>query len=175
MLEILAQHGARATFFLVGENVRRWPRVAGEITAEGHDVAVHCNRHVLLPRRRAREVRDDLDRAYETIAEVTGKRPVAYRPPYGVFTRVALAHARERDWTPLLWSTWGRDWERRATPASIARRATRGLGAGGVVLLHDSDAYSSAESWARTAAALPAVLDAIVAVGVPPVSFTQST
>ena len=82
---------------------------------------------------------------------------------------------RARGWRTLLWSTWGRDWERRATPAAIASRATRGLRAGDVVLLHDSDAYSSADSWRRTAAALPSVLDAVATLGIPASSVTQST
>ena len=93
------------------------------------------------------------------IGEATGVASLSYRPPYGVFSLAGLRLARER-WAPLLWSQWGRDWERRATPSTIAARATRGLGPGSVVLLHDSDAYSAAGSWRQTVAALPAVLDA---------------
>ena len=98
-----------------------------------------------------------------------------YRPPYGVFSAGAVALVRERGLTPQLWSRWGRDWERRATAASIARRATRGLGPGDVVLLHDSDAYSSSGSWSRTAAALPSVIGAIAALDVPASAVTHST
>jgi peptidoglycan-N-acetylglucosamine deacetylase len=122
-----------------------------------------------------RALADDLDRAVETIAEATGVAPTLYRPPYGVFSSGALAHVRARGWRPLLWSTWGRDWERRATPASITRRATRRLRPGDVVLLHDSDAYSSEGSWRRTAAALPSVIDAVATLGVPASSVTHST
>ena len=82
---------------------------------------------------------------------------------------------RARGWRPLLWSRWGRDWVGRETPAAIARRATAGLEPGDVVLLHDADHYSSPGSWRRTAAALPQVLDAVAALGVPCVSVTQST
>jgi peptidoglycan/xylan/chitin deacetylase (PgdA/CDA1 family) len=175
VLETLAQAGAKATFFLVGEQVRAHPEVARAVADAGHEIALHGDRHTLLLRRRARELADDLDRAAATIADVTGHVPVLYRPPYGVFSRRGLALVRAREWRPLLWSTWGRDWERRATAGSIARRATRGLRAGDVVLLHDSDAYSSDGSWAKTAAALPSVLDAVAALGVPAVSVSQST
>ena len=82
---------------------------------------------------------------------------------------------RERGWRPLLWSTWGRDWRRRTSPDEIARLATRRLRRGDVVLLHDSDAYSSADSWRRTAAAVPSVLAAIESLGVSAVAITQST
>jgi peptidoglycan/xylan/chitin deacetylase (PgdA/CDA1 family) len=175
VLDELQRRGATATFFLVGEQVRLRPSLAGEIVAAGHEVGVHGDRHTLLLRRTVRALADDLDRAVETIAEATGVLPTLYRPPYGVFSAGALAHVRARGWRPLLWSTWGRDWERRATPTSIARRATRRLRAGDVVLLHDSDAYSSDGSWRRTAAALPSVIDAVATLGVPASSVTHST
>ena len=175
VLEELARHGATATFFLVGEQVVQRPALAHEIVAAGHEVAVHCFRHTLLLRRRVAAVADDLDRTVDAIGEATGVRPTLYRPPYGILSSGALRHVRSRGWRPLLWSTWGRDWERRATPESIARRATRGLRAGDVVLLHDSDAYSSADSWRRTVAALPSVLETVATLGIPASSVTQST
>src|SRR5205807_1810707 len=72
---------------------------------------------------------------------------------------------RRLGWQPLLWSRWGRDWEARAKPVEIAARATRNLTGGDVVLLHDADHYSSADSWRRTAAALPSILSASVSTG----------
>ena len=175
VLAELARLGARATFFMVGEQVRRRPGLAREVAAAGHEVGLHGDRHVLLLRRRVRELADDLARAAATIADATGVAPALYRPPYGVFSSGALALVRRLGYRPLLWSAWGRDWERRATAESIARRATRGLRAGDVVLLHDSDAYSSAGSWCRTVAALPSVLDAVAELGVPAAPVTHST
>jgi peptidoglycan/xylan/chitin deacetylase (PgdA/CDA1 family) len=175
VLEELARRGAKATFFLVGEQVDARPALAREIVAAGHEVAVHGYRHTLLLRRRVEELAADLDRAVASIESATGVAPTLYRPPYGVFGAGTLAHVRARGWRPLLWSTWGRDWERRATPESIARRATRRLRPGDVVLLHDSDAYSSADSWRNTVAALPSVLDAVAALEVAASSVSHST
>ena len=175
VLEVLAERRATATFFLVGEQVDARPALAREIVEAGHEVAVHGYRHTLLLRRRVRAVAADLDRAVASIEAATGVAPTLYRPPYGVFSAGALRHVRERGWRPLLWSTWGRDWERRATAESIARRATRGLAPGDVVLLHDSDAYSSADSWRNTVAALPSVLDAVAALDVAASSVNHST
>ncbi|HEX7626534.1 MAG TPA: polysaccharide deacetylase family protein [Gaiellaceae bacterium] len=175
VLAELERRGATATFFLVGEQVAQRPSLAREIVAAGHEVAVHGFRHTLLLRRRIAAVSDDFDRAVDAIGEATGVRPSLYRPPYGILSSGALALVRARGWRPLLWSTWGRDWERRATPQSIARRATKGLRPGDVVLLHDSDAYSSVGSWRKTAAALPSVLEAVAALGVPAASVTHST
>jgi peptidoglycan/xylan/chitin deacetylase (PgdA/CDA1 family) len=175
VLEELAKRGVVATFFLVGEQVARRPALARRIVDEGHEVAVHGYRHTLLLRRRTKELAADLDRCVATIADATGQAPTLYRPPYGVFSSGGLAHVRERGWRPLLWSTWGRDWRRRTNPAEIARLATRGLRPGDVVLLHDSDAYSSADSWRKTAAAVPSVIAAVEALGVSAVAITQST
>jgi len=106
-------------------------------------------------------VREDLARAEAIIADATGRRPRIYRPPYGVLNACALRLARRRGWRTLLWSHWGRDWEARATPASIAARATDGAGEGAVLLLHDADDYGAAGSWRRTAAALPQIIDTL--------------
>ena len=175
VLAELERRGARATFFLVGEQVERHPALAREIVAAGHEIAVHCYRHTLLLRRRVRAVADDLDRTLAVIGEATGLAPSLYRPPYGVLSSGALQLVRTRGLRTLLWSTWGRDWERRATPASIARRATRGLRAGDVVLLHDADEYSAPGSWRNTVAALPAIIDAAYALGEPLVALSDST
>jgi peptidoglycan/xylan/chitin deacetylase (PgdA/CDA1 family) len=174
ILELLAQANATATFFLVGEQVERYPEVARAVAEAGHEVALHGFRHTLLLRRTVRELADDLARAHALIEDVTGSSPQLYRPPYGVFSLGGLLHARRR-WHPLLWSTWGRDWTRRATPISVAHLATRNLQAGDVILLHDADHYSVEGSWRVTAGALPAILDAVQALGAPFVACTQAT
>jgi peptidoglycan/xylan/chitin deacetylase (PgdA/CDA1 family) len=175
VLEALAATGATATFFLVGEQVARWPGVAAEIAAAGHEIGIHGYLHRLLLRRRVASLAGDLDRAYDVIAAATGREPVLYRPPYGVFSAAALRHVRKRGWQPLLWSTWGRDWGPRETPEAIARRALRKLGGGDVVLLHDADHYSAPDSWRRTVAALPAIIETVGEIGEPFVPATHST
>lgn len=165
VLDALAAASARATFFVVGEQLRAHPSVAREVVAAGHRLAVHGDRHVCTSLRTPRALRADLDRCAALVEELTGAPATRYRPPFGVFSPLALAEARRRGWTPLLWSAWGRDWRAAASPASIAHDATRGLRHGDVVLLHDADHYSAAGSWANTAQALPRILDAIAARG----------
>ena len=121
---------------------RRWP---ARSSAEGHEVALHGYRHTLLLRRAdagARGRPRPLRRRDRARRPASRRRSTARRTASSA--RAALAHVRERGWRPLLWSTWGRDWRRRTSPDEIARLATRGLRRGDVVLLHDSDAYSSA-------------------------------
>jgi peptidoglycan/xylan/chitin deacetylase (PgdA/CDA1 family) len=170
MLEILAGRGVQATFFLVGEQVRRNPALAREILAAGHWIGLHCDRHRNLLRLAPWQVRDDIARALASIENATGRSPTLYRPPYGVLNATALRVARARGWRTLLWTQWGRDWEARATAASIAARVTDGVGEGSVLLLHDADDYSAPGSWRRTAAALPRVLDVLAERGLRPVA-----
>jgi len=165
VLEALARANARATFFLVGEQIERTGSLAAEIVAAGHRIAIHGNRHRNQLRLTAREVDDDYARAETAIAEATSVRPTVYRPAYGIFSWPGLAAVRRRGWTPLLWSRWGRDWARSATPESIAAKVTDGLRGGDVLLLHDADTYSAPGSHRRTAAALPRVLEEIERLG----------
>lgn len=165
VLELLASERVHATFFLVGEQVRRNPALAGEIAEAGHTIGLHCDRHRNLLRLTPWQVREDIARALDTIESATGCTPQLYRPPYGVLNASALRVAKRHHWRTLMWSHWGRDWEARATPASIAVRVTDGAGEGAVLLLHDADDYSAAQSWTRTVAALPQVLHTLAARG----------
>jgi peptidoglycan/xylan/chitin deacetylase (PgdA/CDA1 family) len=159
VLEILAAHGATATFFLVGEQVQRHRSVAAEIAAAGHAIALHGFRHRNLLTVPPRALAADLDHAHALIAEATGQAPSVYRPPFGIFSPAGLAIARRRGWEPMLWSQWGKDWRRFTKPQTIARRVTASVAPGDVLLLHDADYYSAKDSWRRTVAALPLVLE----------------
>jgi peptidoglycan-N-acetylglucosamine deacetylase len=159
VLETLRERGARATFFLAGEQVDKRPALAAEIVAAGHRVELHCHRHRNQLRLTPRALLDDAERGRAAIEEASGQAIADYRPPYGIFSAAGLRAIRSRGWRPVLWSRWGRDWTRRATAESITRKATEGIRPGDIVLLHDADFYSARNSWERTASALPRILD----------------
>ena len=165
VLEVLAAAGVRATFFLVGEQVLRRPELAREIAAAGHGIALHGHRHRVLLRVPPGALRRDLDEGSDVVATTTGVAPKLHRAPLGIYSWTALAAVRERGWTPVLWSRWGRDWTRRATGASVAARAADPIQGGDVVLLHDADHYSADGCWRATVAALPRILELIAAAG----------
>jgi peptidoglycan-N-acetylglucosamine deacetylase len=165
ILETLREADASATFFLAGEQVVQRPALVAEIVAAGHRVELHCHRHRNQLRLTPRQLLDDADRAKTAIEEAGGQPVQDYRPPYGIFSAPGLRAVLARGWRPLLWSRWGRDWKRNATPASIVRHATAGLRAGDIVLLHDADYYSAPGSWVRTVAALPIILEELEARG----------
>jgi len=159
VLETLREHDAKATFFLAGEQVEQRPALAAEIVAAGHRVELHCHRHRNQLRLTPGMLLNDTERGRAMIEEATGQAIADYRPPYGIFSASGLRAVRGRGWRPVLWSKWGRDWDRRATPDSITGRLTADVSAGDVLLLHDADYYSARGSWVSTAAALSKILE----------------
>jgi peptidoglycan/xylan/chitin deacetylase (PgdA/CDA1 family) len=165
VLEELDRLAVSAVFFVTGEQVERYPQLVGAVAAAGHELGLHGYRHQTRRQWSARLLADDVRRACEAVEDAAGTSPRLYRPPHGVFTLTGLRVIHELGLDPLLWSKWGRDWERRATPETIAARATANLAPGDVLLLHDADHYSAHESWRMTAAALGPIVDRIVAAG----------
>ncbi len=158
VLELLADAGARATVFLIGEQVQRRPELAREVLSAGHAVALHGHRHRLQLRLTPATVRDDLERGRVTIEDAIGTELSCHRPPYGLYSPAGLAAARAMGLRPLLWSRWGKDWRKFTTPQRIARLAAAHAVPGDVILLHDADFYSAKGSHERTAQALGLIL-----------------
>ena len=149
VLDLLDRHGARATFFCVGERVERWPALAGEIARRGHRVENHTHTHpwhfsLLGPRGVAREV----DRAQEVIRRATGASPRFVRAPAGLRNLVLEPVLARR-------GLWLASWTRRgfdafgAEPREVLRRLAKGLRAGDVLVLHDATAATGARLAAR--------------------------
>jgi peptidoglycan/xylan/chitin deacetylase (PgdA/CDA1 family) len=157
ILDGLVRAGARATFFVVGEQVQRRPRLLAEVAAAGHLIALHGYRHRLQPRLTAAAVREDIARGVAAVEDAVGTAPVWHRPPYGIYSPAGLRAARSAGLRPLLWSRWGKDWRKFTTPRRIADRALSGVLPGDVILLHDADFYSARNSHRRTVRALELV------------------
>jgi peptidoglycan-N-acetylglucosamine deacetylase len=138
ILELLAERGARATFFLVGSEAERYPEVARRVVAEGHAVGshtlAHLDHHTIAPE----EAVEDMLAGAEAIARVIGFKPRLYRAPYGHFVPATIEEARRRGWTCVYWSALGFDWMEEATPRSVADHVLTDLDAGAIVLLHDA-------------------------------------
>lgn len=157
MLEVLREHDARATFFVVGEQVLQHTGLTARISAEGHQLGVHGWNHRCVARMGPRTLVREIGKTVELIETLAGRRPTRYRPPYGVFSGSAVVACRELELAPTWWSRWGRDWSPHADAGSIVRHVDRRPGPVSV-LLHDSDRYGSADSWKQTAAALDTLL-----------------
>jgi peptidoglycan-N-acetylglucosamine deacetylase len=140
VLDLLDAHGARATFFCIGERVRRYPEIVADIAARGHAVENHSQRHwhnfsLLGPGALAREI----EAGQVSIADVTGTRPVFFRAPAGlrnVFLEPVLCRMG------LQLAAWTRrGFDTRSGEADVvARRLLSGLASRDILLLHDGHA-----------------------------------
>jgi peptidoglycan/xylan/chitin deacetylase (PgdA/CDA1 family) len=158
-LDLLEDLGVKATFFLLAAHAEREPLLVREMVAAGHELAVHGWEHDCLALRPPGGLRLDLLRAREVIEDVSGTEVRWYRPPYGVMTGEGLYAAHRARLQTVLWSAWGVDWSRRATPDSIVAAVSRTVVPGGTVLLHDTDRTAAPGSWRRTLVATGILLE----------------
>lgn len=158
ILEVLARYGVLATFFLLGQHVRRWPELARRVREEGHAIGNHGYAHRKLHLRGPGYVRQDVTRGLEEIERATGARPALFRAPHGFRSPWVTPIARslgERTvgWTAGVWDT------DRPGAVEIARRTVAAFSPGAILLLHDGDGCDPMGDRMQTADALPAIIE----------------
>jgi len=142
LLEVLAKHEVRATFFLIGESVRRQPGLAREIAAAGHAIGNHTMTHPWLSYRSAARIRGEIAGGSAAIEDVIGGEVRLFRPPHGARRPVVLRVAEELGLATVNWNIITHDW-RVQPPESIVEKVRNGLrrnrahGRGSNILLHD--------------------------------------
>ena len=142
LLETLASHGVRATFFLLGSRAAAEPELVRRIAAAGHLIGNHSWSHPNLALTARSRIREELARTRSTLEDITGTAIRFFRPPFGARRPAALREARDLGMTPVLWNAMTSDWkepsgERIATAltAKIDRLERRGWAAN--LVLHD--------------------------------------
>jgi len=135
LLRILEQYHAPATFFQCGMHVRRFPQIAREIVAAGHEVANHSDTHSRLWLKSSKFVLGELHRTQVTIQEITGATPVLFRAPYGVRWFGVKKAQKKLGLLHVMWSTIAKDWK--LTSQEIADRLAAGAQNGAIFCLHD--------------------------------------
>jgi peptidoglycan-N-acetylglucosamine deacetylase len=121
LLDSLASHDVRATFFLVGRYAQAEPDLVRRILAAGHLIGNHSWSHPNLAVTAAHRVRQELARTNETLEQITGAPIRYFRPPFGARRPVVLQIARSLGMTSVLWNAITTDW-REPSPDCIAQR-----------------------------------------------------
>lgn len=173
VLDALDAAGARATFFVVGEQVEADPALAREIAQRGHDVQLHGYGHVAHDLLSPDEARSDLERGARALRDATGLDARFYRPPYGRFSPGSYDACGALGLEAVYWSAWGTDWET-ISPQRIAELVVPDLSAGAVVLLHDSRRYGHRPSARPTAEALPLIAARVAELGLPFLTLAEA-
>ncbi|HEV8618717.1 MAG TPA: polysaccharide deacetylase family protein [Candidatus Udaeobacter sp.] len=157
LLDLLAAHHIKATFFVIGENVAEHPDIVARAAREGHEIANHSWSHPNLAKMSDESVRRQLWQTDEAIKSAAGTRPTLLRPPYGSITE------REKRWIHdefgyqiVLWDVDPYDWKRPG-PAVVRNRILQETRPGSIVLSHDIHP--------GTIEAMPSTFDALEAKG----------
>ena len=157
LLDILATHRIKATFFVIGENVAEHPEIVARAAREGHEIGNHSWSHPNFGKMSDDGVRSQLQRTDDAIKSAIGSRPTLLRPPYGSIT------AREKRWIHdqfgyeiILWDVDPYDWKRPGPPV-VRNRILKETRPGSIVLSHDIHP--------GTIEAMPSTFDALEAKG----------
>lgn len=138
VLDVLARHGIRATFFLVGERAERYPGIVRRIVAEGHTIGNHTTTHSgLFPLRRSARMAAELERTRRILRTLTGRCVRLFRPPFGVTNPNMARAVCAGGYETVGWSVRSFDTVARIPRRKVLSRMVGRLHPGAVVLLHD--------------------------------------
>ncbi len=136
VLDLLAEHQVTATFFIIGTQVKEYPRLARRIADAGHQVCNHTQTHPLsMTALSAKRLRKEIVEAHDRIAQVTGVVPTFFRSPGGAWSKRILDMVAEHDMLPVDWAVDPRDWTRPGV--ARIRKVLVGSKAGNIMLCHD--------------------------------------
>jgi peptidoglycan/xylan/chitin deacetylase (PgdA/CDA1 family) len=136
LMEVLAKHEVRATFFCIGRYAQQKPQIVRDLVEAGHVIGNHTYTHPNLAWQSQTQVRIQLSTCQNVLSDVIGSTPNLFRPPYGGRRPSVLRIARELNLEPIMWSITCYDWNA-TSPEQIEGHVKRQLRGGDVILLHD--------------------------------------
>ncbi len=164
LLDILDQYDVKATFFVVGAWVDKYPDSTKALADAGHEVCNHSDTHPHMPRLSQSEIENQITECNRKIEAVTGIRPILFRPPYGDYSSEVVRTAEKLQMYSIQWNVDSLDWKN-PTPEQIKNRVLSGIKPGSIVLFHDGAK--------NTPAALPGILQTLKSQGYSIVPVSQ--
>ena len=164
LIDILGQYQIKATFFVVGDWVDKYPESVKALHDAGHEVMNHSNTHAHMSKLSREEIIADVEACSDKIEAVTGVRPTLIRPPYGEYNDTVISAIRSIGMEPIQWDVDSLDWK--DLPASeIVQRVTSKVQPGSIVLFHNAALH--------TPEALPTILETLLQEGYTFVPISQ--
>ena len=164
LIDILGKYQVKATFFVVGEWVDKYPESVKALHDAGHEIMNHSNTHAHYPQLSVEEVVADLNACNDKIEAVTGVRPTLMRLPYGDYDDHSISAVRSLGMEPVQWDVDSLDWKD-LTAAQITQRVMGKVGAGSIVLFHNAAKH--------TPEALPKIIESLLQEGFTMVPISQ--
>ncbi len=157
VLEILNRYNIKATFFMLGENIKRFPDIARKAAASGHTIGNHTYRHpnLYITNLSETEIREEIDSTALIIEEITGKKPNLFRSPYNYLDEELISILKEKKYNIISWTYAPRDWED-ISSNKILQRVLENVTTGAIFLLHDGGGNRS-----ETVKALPIIIEGL--------------
>ena len=152
LMDVLARHGVRASFFLIGRFVSRRPNIVRDLVQAGHVVGNHTYTHPPLIFETSIQIRVQLISCRQAIADAVGEHSNLFRPPYGARRPAVLRIARELGLEPVMWNAIGYDWLD-TTPQRIEQNVAKSIRGGDVIVLHDGNHQHLGTDRSKTVAA----------------------
>jgi len=158
LMDVLARHDVRATFFLIGRHVQQRPDMVRDLMKAGHVVGNHTFTHPHLVVSSAIETRTQLEECQRAVQEVTGESPRLFRPPFGGRRPATLRIVRSLGMEPVMWNVTSWDWK---TPGAekIVRTCMRQMRGGDVILMHDGSHIAMGADRSQTVVATDRLIE----------------
>jgi peptidoglycan/xylan/chitin deacetylase (PgdA/CDA1 family)/GT2 family glycosyltransferase len=162
VLSILEQYRIKATFFVIGQNARRYPTTCRRIVTAGNVIGNHSYYHYKsLCLRRGKAVARDIELAHQAIYECTGFEPKLFRPPHGFRTPWLMRTVRHLGYTVVTWDNMTSDWKADKSGDEIVRTIVQRAKPGGVIVLHDGRDTRLSYDRSHMLEALPFVIETL--------------
>lgn len=164
LIQILGQYKIKATFFVVGDWVDKYPESVKALSDAGHEIMNHSNTHPHFPQLTQEQIKEEITSCDNKVEKITGKKPFLTRVPYGDYDNKTILALRELNHFPIQWSVDSLDWK---NPPSekIVERVVSKIKEGDIVLFHNAAI--------NTPAALPDVIKGIQEKGYEIVPISQ--
>jgi peptidoglycan-N-acetylglucosamine deacetylase len=156
-MEVLERHGAKATFFLIGQYVQQKPEIARALVAAGHVIGSHTFSHPNLILEQVTELRRQLVQTRQAILDATGVETKIFRPPFGGRRPATLRTVKAFGLQTVMWNVSGHDWNAKSADEIVAR-IERQIRGGDVILLHDGSHVRMGANRARSVEATDRIL-----------------
>ncbi len=158
LMDILAKHDVKVTFFMTGGWVSNFPEDVKYIASQGHDLGNHSDNHKNMSQLSDAEIRSELQLVHDRVKELTGQEMDLFRPPYGDYDDQVVTVSREMGYYPVQWDVDSLDWKDYGAESIISTVLNhRHLGNGSIILMHNGAKY--------TPAALEAVITGLQSAG----------